>query len=96
MFVVLLGNFFCIYTKENFLFSWSLKSILSMKKDMISFAGRGGEANMALTLILFFTISCLLSLQMLRTKFCKDWPSSSREDANGRRTTTDANPTKQL
>ena len=32
-----------------------------------------------------FTISCLLTLPMLHTKFGKDWPSSSwEEDVNGR------------
>ena len=37
-----------------------------------------------------FTISCLLTLQMLHTKFGKDWPSSSwEEDVNARRTTDD-------
>ena len=37
-----------------------------------------------------FTISCLLTLQMLQNKFGKDWPSSSsEEDINGRRKTHD-------
>ena len=36
------------------------------------------------------TISCLLTLQMLHTKFGKDWPSSSwEEDVNARHTTDD-------
>ena len=30
----------------------------------------------------YITILCLLTLQMLHTKFGKDWPSSSREDVN--------------
>ena len=32
-----------------------------------------------------FTITYLLTLQMLHTKFGKDWPSSSWEEVNGRR-----------
>ena len=36
------------------------------------------------------TISCLLNLQILYTKFGKDWPSSSLgEDVNARHTTDD-------
>ena len=36
--------------------------------------------------VMKFTSSCLLTLQMLHTKFGKDWPSSFW-DVNGRRTT---------
>ena len=40
--------------------------------------------------VMNFTISCLLTLQMLHTKFGKDWSSSfSEEDVKGRRTTHD-------
>ena len=40
--------------------------------------------------VMKFTISCLLTLQMLHTKFGKDWPSSFwGEDVNAQPTTDD-------
>ena len=44
--------------------------------------------------VMKFTKSCLLTLQMLHTKFGKDWPCSSCEKMltdDAQRTTTDAN-----
>ena len=40
--------------------------------------------------VMNFTISCLLTIQMLHTKFCKDWLSSSSKRCY--RTTDDARP----
>ena len=43
--------------------------------------------------VMKFTISRLLTLKMLQTKFGQDWPSISwEEDVNAWRTTTDPNP----
>ena len=47
--------------------------------------------------VMKFTISCLLTLQMLQIKYNLDWPSSSWEgDVNARRMTTHSNRSPEL
>ena len=85
----LIHMFFCVWCGHCYGFSCKKCLYLTSFHKITSLLGGDG--------VMKFTISCLLTLQMLHTQLGKDWLSSSwiedvnagRTTHNGRRTTTD-------